>query len=138
VVLDATSYPDALARSRAIDGRGLSTQAWNLVPKIRELDAAIDPELQAVVREAHPELAFARLLGEPCPSPKRAADGLASRCETLELWWSGPWRLAGARPDDVADAVALTRTAARMARGEVEMLGDGARDARGLRMEVVW
>jgi predicted RNase H-like nuclease len=43
----------------------------------------------------------------------------------------------GARADDVLDALVLATVAHRHRRGEVERLGDGALDARGLRMEIV-
>ena len=43
----------------------------------------------------------------------------------------------GAAWDDVLDACALVQTARRLAGGQVERLGDGARDARGLRCEIV-
>ena len=37
-VLEAADYGDALDRSRRVTGVGLSVQAWNLVPRIAELD----------------------------------------------------------------------------------------------------
>jgi predicted RNase H-like nuclease len=43
----------------------------------------------------------------------------------------------GAAGDDVLDACALTLIARRLATGAVERLGDGRRDAKGLRMEIV-
>jgi predicted RNase H-like nuclease len=137
-VLDAGSYEEALARSRAVDGRGLSTQTWNLVPKIREVDECITPDLQHQIREAHPELVFVHLTGSPCAWPKRTAEGRGMRIAMLERWWPGPWNLSGAAIDDVIDSVALTVTARRIAAGDATSLGDGAREETGLRMEVVW
>jgi predicted RNase H-like nuclease len=147
--LDAPTYAEALARSRAACGRGLSRQAFNLLAKIAELDAVIRPELQDRVVEAHPEMAFARLAGSPCVHAKRTAEGRAERLALLRGAGLGDTdlgdldmdlatlRLAGGAPDDILDAVALTLTAARVRDGVAERLGDGARDARGLRMEVV-
>jgi predicted RNase H-like nuclease len=138
--LDAPTYAEALARSRAASGRGLSRQAFNLLAKIAELDAVVRPELQDRVVEAHPEMAFARLAGGPCVHPKRSAAGRAERLALLHRAGLGDLsalRLPGAAPDDVLDAVALTLTAARVRDGTAERLGDGACDARGLRMEVV-
>ncbi|HEY8527711.1 MAG TPA: DUF429 domain-containing protein [Acidimicrobiales bacterium] len=139
-VLGSPTYAEALARSRAASGRGLSRQAFNLVAKIAELDRVMRPDLQDRVVEAHPEMAFARLAGRPCAAPKRTAAGRAERLALLAGAGLGDLsgtRLAGAAPDDVLDAAALTLTAARVRDGEAERLGDGARDARGLRMEVV-
>lgn len=39
--------------------------------------------------------------------------------------------------DDVLDACALVTTARRLVTGDVEPLGDGATDERGLRCEIV-
>jgi predicted RNase H-like nuclease len=138
--LGAPSYAEALARSRAVDGRGLSRQAFNLLAKIAELDRVIRPELQDRIVEAHPEMAFARLAGRPCLQPKRTPDGRAERLGLLRQAGLGDLtqvRLPGAAPDDILDAAALTLTAARVRDGVAERLGEGARDARGLRMEVV-
>ena len=137
--LGAPTYVEALARSRAACGRGLSRQAFNLLAKMAELDAVIRPDLQDRVVEAHPEMAFARLAGGPCLHPKRTPEGRAERLALLDRAGLGDLaalRLPGAAPDDILDAAALTLTAARVRDGEVERLGDGARDARGLRMEV--
>ena len=75
--LGARDYPEALARSRAVDGRGLSKQAFNLLPKIAEVDAAMTPELQDRIVECHPEVGFARLAGRPLATTKHHPAGLA-------------------------------------------------------------
>lgn len=139
-VLGAAGYAEALARSRAASGRGLSKQAFNLVPAIAELDAALTPERRAGIVEAHPEMAFARLAGTPCAHPKRTAEGRSERLALLAAAGLGDLssvRLRGSAPDDVLDAAVLTLTAARAQAGTAERLGDGAVDARGLLMEVV-
>jgi predicted RNase H-like nuclease len=71
--LQATTYREACdleaeARGR---GKGLSQQSYNIIPKIREVDAAVEPAHQSPlddatrvgVREAHPEVSFAVLKG---------------------------------------------------------------------------
>ncbi len=47
--LDASDHRDAQRRQ----GAGLSIQTWNIVPRIREVDAAIDASMQSRVIEAH-------------------------------------------------------------------------------------
>jgi predicted RNase H-like nuclease len=139
-VLGTATYAEALARSRAASGRGLSKQAFNLVPAIAELDAALTPARRAGVVEAHPEMAFARLAGAPCAHPKRTAEGRAERLALLAAAGLGDLstvRLPGSAPDDVLDAAVLTLTAARAHAGTADRLGDGTLDARGLAMEVV-
>ena len=72
--------------------------------------------------------------------PKRTRQGqqdrraaLASGRAALSTSRAGP----GAAADDVADAAALALVAAAVATGCDERFGDGVRDARGLRMEIV-
>jgi len=65
------------------DGKGISKQAFNILPKIAEIDDWIAPADQARVREAHPELAFARLnRGVALPS-KATQAGLRVRRHLL-------------------------------------------------------
>jgi predicted RNase H-like nuclease len=128
-MLAVTSYDAALAIG------GLSKQAYHLLPKIREVDALMTPDAQATIVEAHPELCFAHLIGHPCEAPKRTLPGRAERQVVVEFAMDRPPK--GAAWDDVLDACALITTARRLVSGEIERLGDGARDARGLRCEIV-
>ena len=114
---------------------GVSRQAFNLLPKIAEVDALVTPALQDRVLEVHPELAFAALHGSrPMAHPKRTALGRAERLTALAL--DDVPRVRGAAPDDVLDALAVLASMRRWAAGRAEHLGDGAVDARGLRMEI--
>lgn len=128
-------------------GKGLSKQAWMIAPKIREIDAAITPADQARVCEGHPEVAFARLNGgAPCRYPKRKPDGQAERrallaragIENAEAIYETLRRETGrgVARDDVYDACAMALTAKARLEGNALCLGDGARDARGLLMEI--
>ena len=61
--LTTSDYPDANRASREHLGMGLSKQAYNLLPKIREVRAALSPADFAVgaapcAAEVHPELSF--------------------------------------------------------------------------------
>jgi predicted RNase H-like nuclease len=141
-MLDATTYEEALAIGRSIDGRGLSRQAFNLIPRIRDVDEHITRRKQAWIGEAHPELCFALLLGRPCAASKKTAEGRAERMSAIAgVYPDALERIAephpGAGIDDVLDAYALTVTARRLNEGTVIRLGDSARDARGLRQEVI-
>jgi predicted RNase H-like nuclease len=138
-VLGVRNYQVALRTKREIDGVGLSKQAFNLLPKIAEVDAAITPVLQQRVVESHPELAFARLAGRPLEAPKRETAGRATRSALLESSCGArPPTPRGAADHDALDAIALTVTAGRLAEGRAERLGDGTRDAHGLAMEIAW
>jgi predicted RNase H-like nuclease len=71
--LTAATFRDACDAEIAARGRGkgLSQQAYRIMPKIREVDEAIDPSHhepvtdgpRVRVREAHPEVTFAALAG---------------------------------------------------------------------------
>jgi len=138
-VLDAIDYRDALTRARDATGVGLSKQAWNLVPKIRELDALMTPDLQPGVSEAHPESSFAELAGAPLTARKVTAEGRQQRMRLLLPWFPDVVEcMAQHRPIavDVLDAFAAAWTARRMASGTARWFGDDERDARGLRMTV--
>ncbi|MEO0652035.1 MAG: DUF429 domain-containing protein [Planctomycetota bacterium] len=130
-----------------LGARGLSIQAFHLLPKLAEVDAAIDPARQARVRETHPELAFARLGGAPRPHTKKSAEGRADRRALLEGalpsadatldGFLAATRRADVAIDDVHDAVVLALTARDAASGRAWRLPDDPpRDARGLHMEI--
>ena len=132
-VLAATSYADAGARHRAhADGRGLSLQTWQIVAKIREVDAvADDPRLV----EVHPELSFARLAGEVLPS-KHGPGGRAVRLRALTRRW--PELSDVPSGHDGLDALAAAWSGDRWLRGKAETLPDHPpRDDRGRPMRIV-
>jgi predicted RNase H-like nuclease len=141
-VLDAVDYADALARCRRANGSGLSRQAYNLLPKMREVAAIAMPSLQPALSEVHPETSFAALAGSPCVYPKRTAHGVAERLDRLRPHLPAIGALLATRPagvpaDDVLDAAAAAWTARRIARGTAEWLGDtDARDGCGLRLTI--
>lgn len=134
-------------------GAGLSIQAFHLLPKLREVDAALGPEDQERVLEAHPELAFQRLAGEPLAEPKRTREGRLRRrallaearrpsvpgaLDALDRFLKETRRYEVAE-DDALDALVLTRTAWLRERGRARCLpSEPPRDARGLRMEIWW
>jgi predicted RNase H-like nuclease len=141
-VLGSDSYPEALARSRAVDGRGLSKQAWFLLPKIAELDLLVSAASASRVCECHPESVFVTLAGRPLQTTKHTAGGLAERAALLRPHFPDldrhlEARIPGARADDVLDAFAAAEAARRHARGRAVVLGDGARDERGLLMQII-
>ncbi|MEM7774852.1 MAG: DUF429 domain-containing protein [Pseudomonadota bacterium] len=130
--------------------RKVSKQAFNIFPKIREVDRVMTPELQDRVREVHPELAFWALNGQqPLATPKKIKskpnpDGLAQRRSLLAAAGYDPdfltvkhlpARIAG--PDDVLDATVNAWTATRLLAGHaIRFPSEPQRDARGLRIEI--
>ncbi len=82
-------YTDYTALRREVRGHGLSKQAFNLLPKIREVDTALTPHRQRRVCEAHPELAWFAATGAPMRHGKRTMAGAAERRTALRQYLPG-------------------------------------------------
>lgn len=119
-----------LAATRFGEVGGISIQAWNLVPKLREVDDAWEPR----VHEVGPEVSFTIMTGAPMEHPKRSAEGRAERLSALGL--EGVPTARGAKPDDVLDALACRWSAERIAAGTAVSWGDGTVDSRGRPMRL--
>ena len=133
------TYAEANVTQRRLVAAGLSKQAYML--KERIVDAARvakDPR----VHEIHPELAFARIAGEPLP-PKRTWAGMRAR-----IRWLGhrgvtlPEDLGdvGRAPvDDVLDAAVVALAAKHVREGTARKFpaSPQQRDAQG-RLIVIW
>lgn len=146
-MLAAASYAEACRVGFALAGKRLSVQAWNIVPKIREVDAVLraEPRLQRRVREVHPELSFQILARRPLAHGKKTAAGQAERLALLRPIYGArveqalaDRRALGSAADDVLDAFAALWTAERLAANTALTLpATPVRDAHGLRMEIV-
>jgi predicted RNase H-like nuclease len=141
-VLNAVSYEEACAVSRAACGKAISKQLFNILPKIREVDALVTPLRQQRLFEMSPELSLAVLAGAPMAHAKTTAAGRAERVRVLgdifgheQIEHYVRRTPAGAQVDDVLDAFAGAWTARRVASAQHLQFG-GDVDERGLRMEV--
>lgn len=140
--LGATDHATANERSRRTSGRGLSIQAFNLIPAITHVDRLITPADQDRIVEAHPECAFTRLTGEPPAASKRTADGRRDRIARLSDHHPALAELltepqAGLPIIDLIDAAANAVTAGRVVDGTANRFGSD-RDATGLTAEIVY
>ena len=125
-------------------GGGLSKQAWNITPKVKEIDHWMTPRRQSRVFEAHPELGFAALNSGTALPSKKTEDGRRARIRLLEENGMAafvtqletlPKRLAVA--DDLLDAAVLCLVGGRIVSGAGTCLTDKAqRDETGLKMEI--
>lgn len=131
-VLDAVSHADAVERHRQVSGKGISVQAWNLMPRVREFRSAVAPQDCPRFFECHPETSFVELAGQPLSSKKTAA-GVGERLRVLrpevdrldDVLASAP---PGCAVDDVLDALAACWSARRAATEVATVLGSGADD----------
>jgi predicted RNase H-like nuclease len=134
-----------------VRGHGLSIQAFNILPKIREVDRVMTPALQQQVYEAHPELAFQSLAGHPLQDRKKTVAGREARLHVLEtipgLLFHGirgafeqalhTCKRTDVAPDDILDAYVLMWTALRIRHAQAYRVPRiPPHDARGLRMEI--
>ena len=135
---DASDYSTANDAARTATGKGISRQAWALVPKIREVLAWL-PTAGVPVIEAHPEGCFATLLGAPAAASKKTWAGMTQRLGALtaagfDLADVDQTAARAAVTDDLLDAAAAAWTAARFHRGEARSFpADADPDA-----DVIW
>jgi predicted RNase H-like nuclease len=126
----------------------MTRQTMNIAPKIAEADRVlrVDPRRQEWLLEVHPELSFRILAGRPL-APKRTPEGARRRLALIaERFPDAPAKIADAAwprvqvaQDDLLDAYAALWTALRFAAGDERCreLGDGGRDAFGLRQRII-
>jgi len=128
-------------------GKKLNRQSFFIMPKIREVDRAMTPQLQQRVREIHPELAFWALNGnKPAQHSKKKLAGRNERMRLLSPIFCGLEKfVAEARkpkqvaPDDILDALAAAWTAGQIVLGKAETLPKNPElDGKGLRMEILY
>ena len=122
--LAASNYQEALAINRESTGRGLSQQAWWIVPKIREIDTLLrsSASLQGVMRECHPELCFWALNNQTAMAfNKKKEEGKQERFAVLEQYFpqchklyeqaSSEFLRKQVAHDDIIDAMVCAVTA---------------------------
>ncbi|UCC56560.1 MAG: DUF429 domain-containing protein [Gammaproteobacteria bacterium] len=149
--LAATGYADALIRNRQATGRGLSRQAWGIVPKIRAIDALLRDQraLCGVLRECHPELCFWALNGRHAMQfNKKQGQGQQERLAVLERYFPQCHALfeqasenclrRQVAHDDIVDAMVCAVTAKLGHGGYQTVPARPPRDGQGLSMEIVY
>lgn len=140
-------YQELSSLHKSVDGRGLTKQAFHLLPKIRQIDDSLVrmPEVASRVREVHPEVSFTIWNGgRPMRFNKATPEGRREREQLIEREWPGQRErlvqgLRGNRfeVDDLNDACAALWSARRIAAGTARVLPANAeRDSRGLLMRI--
>ena len=142
--LQAANYPEAVKAN----GAGISLPAWKILPKIREVDEVMTPDMQRRIVECHPELAFFSLAERPMRHNKKRPEGREERLALLRPHYGrwlddlevlrGRYGRGNLAMDDILDAAALALVARRIHSGQGHCLPEGGPpvDARGLRMEI--
>ena len=139
-VLAAVDHPDACVRAQRLMGAKISRQAFNLFPKVREVDAHVG---DARIVEVHPETSFQVLAGAPLPFGKKTWAGVLQRRHLLAgAGLTLPDRFDGpadhVAPDDLLDATVAAWSAARVARGTARAFPEVSddRDACGRTIQI--
>jgi predicted RNase H-like nuclease len=145
-VLACATYPDARELLATFGEASMSAQAFGIVPAVRKVDEALLPDDEMRVIETHPETAFAVMAGvragDSVLPTKKSAVGAALRLQLLSGWRADALDVLACCPvrvpiDDALDALVCAWVAQRWVAGTHQVLGDGARDARGLVMRIV-
>ncbi|MBP0592398.1 DUF429 domain-containing protein [Paraburkholderia sp. LEh10] len=150
--LGVRDYREACNRNREATGKAISQQAFNILRKIAEVDAALAANARDAARvfEVHPELAFMQLRieqgGEAAglTQGKTTAEGHALRKALLHRAFGSAIEKAleeriarQVQKDDVLDAFSVLWSARRIATGSAVMLPDAEpRDSTGLPMVI--
>jgi len=143
------SYIKGSEANRQAVGRRLSKQSWNIVPKIREVDDYMRSQnLQAKVREMHPELAFWALNDrQSLQYGKKNCDGAEERLEILTRFLPSArdyyedalntYKRKDVAADDILDAMVGAVTAMHFP--AISTLPENPiKDDEGLAMEMVY
>ena len=150
-ILNEPTHQAATAKSKKLSGKGLSQQAFAIVPKIREVDELLADDIAArsMVREVHPELCFWGLAGSTAMSHrKKTKDGFEERMNVLSrvmpeaegivnLAMNDFLRKDVAR-DDIVDALVALVTAKVPNSDQRTAPSNPERDSRNLPMEMVY
>jgi predicted RNase H-like nuclease len=141
--LEGATRLEADHLNRQAGGIGIGAQAWGLSKKLREVDAALDPEAQRTIYEVHPEVSFWAMKGEvPMLHSKKSAEGARERIEALHRGGFPPEfveKIPNGKVgrDDFLDACAAAWTAKRIANHEEGRFpSEVERDVRGLDMAI--
>ena len=125
-------------------GKGISKQLYNILDKIRAVDALQAPWLQDQLFEMSPELSFAELTGRPMAANKRTVEGRTSRRQALasasHVRRAVSGSSTGRRPSERSGMTSSTRSSVPRPRGRaagLHMRLGGDTDTRGLRMEII-
>jgi predicted RNase H-like nuclease len=146
----ASNYDDAKKINSENTGKGLSKQAWGIVPKIKEVDMFLRQNKAArkVIRETHPEICFWALNNYiPMEFNKKTPRGREDRIRILKGYHPETEKLVysvkneyGSKVsgDDVLDALAAAVIASKVSKKPATLPDKPERDAAGLPMEIVY
>jgi predicted RNase H-like nuclease len=142
--LSAATHAAASHINREKTGRGLSQQAFGIIPKIKQVDDPITPDCQRWAVEVHPEVCFWALnQRRPMAHNKKTKDGITERIGVLSPVFGEIERHLANRPsnvgaDDLLDSAAAAWTALRWHRNEAECVCVPEHDEKRLALSIYY
>ena len=127
----ANDYRHACEINEKITGKRISRQAWNIVPKIRQVDHLLTGRTGLIpkVHECHPEWQYVRFLGDYISTSKKSQEGYEQRLKILENLLPGMSQFMSSiianlpgqyvAPDDILDATVLAIAACKASENSV-------------------
>lgn len=146
----SSDYESANSENRRCTGKGLSKQAFNIIPKMRETDQLLRlvPEAGRIFRESHPELCFASMAKSRLNHAKKTLAGFEERlsilkailpnAETIVEDSLNSFRRKDVARDDILDALVLAASALNGPGKTASLPEIPEYDSSGLRMEIVF
>jgi predicted RNase H-like nuclease len=142
----------AASQNQADLGKGLTPPSYGILSGIGEVDALLcnDDQARDAIIEAHPEVCFRGLYGEPLSHKKQTAAGVGERLEALQEHLDNPADLlaevaqdqtgqsGNIKIDDVLDAIALGVTAWFPTEELFFLPEEPASDSEGLPMRMAY
>jgi predicted RNase H-like nuclease len=145
------SYEKACEVNEKLTGKRISKQAWNIMPKIRDVDSFLikNEVFREKVREVGPEICFQTFAGIPMKYSKKNPEGFLERKKTLKKVWLLTDEIIGAAfskyrrkevaKDDILDALAAAVTAKMGSKyGFKHVPFEPEIDSKGLKIQMVY
>ncbi len=147
--LHAPSYVEANMQSYEYTEKKMSLQAWNITPKIKEVDRFLkeNPERRENVFESHPELLFMNLNGGMIYQKKNTKKGLRHRLDLIKNHEEiaadffrdikDEYRRNEVEEDDIVDAMVLALAAKQSEEKGIKTIPeDPPLDSENLKMAI--
>ncbi|MGH7885114.1 MAG: DUF429 domain-containing protein [Thermodesulfobacteriota bacterium] len=145
------SYEEACRINLEINGKKLSKQTWNIVPKIKQLEKFLVSNTYYLnkIRESHPEICFYTLSdSKPMQNSKKTEDGIKERlnlmksifpkAEILFKYSKQKFTRSEVSKDDIVDALILAISASNLTGNLVSIPQTPPKDEFGIEMEIVY
>ena len=145
----AKNYTEAKAKNRAIEGKSISVQSFNICTKISETDEFLTQQNHIEMIESHPELCFKYLNGgKVVLSKKSTTEGIEARLHILsqydpkisELFQKilAETKRKQAKKDDILDAICLCVVNQRAAENLHFLKDKNQSDEKGIEIKIAY